>query len=128
MNPKYDKRWKKGEDNYMVKDKFVCALDGVGGWIEVLIDSGIMTKQYIKHIDDVYMSQSYKDLKDILEQGLTRVTVGGSTTVVMAQVEDSDTKFNIPLKTCNLGDSGFLILRPSSSSTDLLQTISRSES
>jgi len=43
-----------GEDNYLVKPNFICVLDGVGGWIEVLIDSGKMTKQLIKHIDDVY--------------------------------------------------------------------------
>ena len=44
MNPKFDKRHKEGEDMYLVHKNFICCLDGVGGWIEVFIDSGIMTK------------------------------------------------------------------------------------
>jgi len=47
LNPKYDKRWKKGEDNLLIRPQFLCVLDGVGGWIEVMIDSGIMTKEFI---------------------------------------------------------------------------------
>lgn len=50
LNPKYDKRWKKGEDAFLTRDNFLCVLDGVGGWIEVMIDSGIMTKEFIGHI------------------------------------------------------------------------------
>ncbi len=101
-----------GEDNLVIKDKFICALDGVGGWISLLIDSGLMTKQLVKHIDDIYESNEYNDLKDLLEQSVKRVTVGGSTTCVMASIEDSHSKDEITLKTCNLGDSGYMILRP----------------
>ena len=56
LNPKYDKRWKNGEDAVLISNdnKFICALDGVGGWIDLLIDSGTMTKELINHIQDSY--------------------------------------------------------------------------
>ena len=112
LNPKFDKRFKMGEDHYLVKDKFICCLDGVGGWIEVLIDSGKMTKQLIKIIEDVYSSGDYEDLQDLLEKSIKRVTVGGSTTFSACALDDADILDDINLRSCNLGDSGFLLMRP----------------
>ena len=56
LNPKYDKRCKGGEDAlYLSPNKrFVCVMDGVGGWIEILVDSGIMTKEMVKRIEYEY--------------------------------------------------------------------------
>jgi len=34
----------------MTRPNFLCVLDGVGGWIELLIDSGLMTKEFIQHM------------------------------------------------------------------------------
>ena len=34
----------------MMRPNFLCVLDGVGGWIELLIDSGLMTKEFIQHM------------------------------------------------------------------------------
>ena len=47
---------------------------------------------------------------------------GGSTTAVMAKI-DGDRKKPVTLKTCNLGDSGYLIVRPSD---DGVSTVFRS--
>ena len=123
-----------GEDNLIVKPKFICALDGVGGWItsgDRVIDSGLMTKEYVKHIEDIYESGEYDDLKDLLEKSVKRISVGGSTTVVMSSISDSNSKDDIEMKTCNLGDSGFLLLRPNfSKNTNKIELtkIAKSES
>ena len=50
MNPKYNKRWKDGEDALLARSDFLCVLDGVSSWIEILVDSGLMTKEFIGHI------------------------------------------------------------------------------
>ena len=56
LNPKYDKRWKGGEDALYVSpnNRFVCVMDGVGGWIEILVDSGEMTKEMVHRIRHEY--------------------------------------------------------------------------
>ena len=66
LNPKYDKRWKKGEDAYFVDQKFICCLDGVSGWARRLHDSGNFTKELIINIEEVYRSGEYKSIQDIL--------------------------------------------------------------
>ena len=67
LTPKFDKRYKRGEDNLLIKNNFICVLDGVGGWSEVLIDSGLMTKEMVQHIDQVHKEGKYHSLKDILD-------------------------------------------------------------
>ena len=98
----------------MVRDDFICALDGVGGWIEILIDSGLMTKELIKHIASNYDSGSFENLHDLLDKSVRMTKAKGSTTCVMAKLEDSC------MSTCNLGDSGYLLLRPSSTQTSVV--------
>ena len=110
LNPKYDKRYKMGEDNYLVLPNFICALDGVGGWIRRLIDSGDMTKELIKIIERGYRPGS--SLHEFFDDCIKKVTQGGSTTCVMAELpETSETKGRNVLKTLNLGDSGYMIVR-----------------
>ena len=110
LNPKYDKRDKMGEDNYLVQPNFICALDGVGGWISLLIDSGKMTKELIKIIERGY--EPGKSLHELLDESVKKLKQGGSTTCVMAELpETSETKGRNVLKTLNLGDSGYMIVR-----------------
>ena len=56
LNPKFDKRWKMGEDNLVVRDKFIYVLDGVGGWSSKGIDAGLMTKELVKYLGTNYDS------------------------------------------------------------------------
>ena len=87
-------------------------MDGVGGWIYKLVDTGKMTKELTKHMYDVYKesrepeSNNRRSLHDILDDSVRRVKAPGSTTCVMAELVDDST-----LNTCNLGDSGYMILR-----------------
>ena len=89
LNPKYDKRWKKGEDNLVVKEKFICALDGVGGWIDEGIDSGLMTKELVKHLEVNYDQKNFSNLHQLLDDSVKQVVAKGSTTAVMAKVYPS---------------------------------------
>ena len=43
-----------------------------------------------------------------------KVTEGGSTTVVLAKLEPEMYKDKVTIPTLNLGDSGFMLLRPNS--------------
>lgn len=119
LNPKYDKRWKGGEDALYVAPnrRFVCVMDGVGGWIEILVDAGLMTKEMVGRIkyeyNQRYLKGELQTLNQILDESVMKCKAKGSTTCVMVELEEEvlDPQ-NIVLKTTNLGDSGYIILRP----------------
>jgi len=92
-----------------MRPNFICVLDGVGGWIDYLIDSGIMTKEFIGHIAH-QIDNGFDEtgvLSDILDHAQAKTVAKGATTATLAQLTQ-----DCKLKTCNLGDSGYLILRP----------------
>eukprot|EP00355_Strombidium_rassoulzadegani_P005052 CAMPEP_0168618786 /NCGR_PEP_ID=MMETSP0449_2-20121227/6255_1 /TAXON_ID=1082188 /ORGANISM="Strombidium rassoulzadegani, Strain ras09" /LENGTH=270 /DNA_ID=CAMNT_0008659679 /DNA_START=35 /DNA_END=847 /DNA_ORIENTATION=+ len=116
LNPMYEKRYKKGEDNYVVRDQFICVTDGVGGWQRKMVDPGLFTKEYVSHIATLYDQKQYKSLKDLLDTASKLTVAKGSSTCVMAQlVEVRDPKGQDSLMTCNLGDSGYMWLVPKAS-------------
>jgi hypothetical protein len=47
LNPYFEKRDEMGEDNYVVRDRFICVTDGVGGWIRKLVRTGFFTKEFV---------------------------------------------------------------------------------
>jgi len=54
-------------------------------------------------------------LHDILDEAVLRTKAGGSTTCVMAEIFSHDSVSygeDVLVKTVNLGDSGYMILRP----------------
>ena len=66
LNPKYEKRFKNGEDSYMIsKDrKTIMVADGVGGWGEVDVDSGLFSRfltAQVKKLLDVSPNLSLKE-------------------------------------------------------------------
>lgn len=93
----------------MVRDNFICVTDGVGGWIRKLEDTGLFTKEYVKHIAALYDNGQYSDLKELLDNASKMTKAIGSSTCVMAEITKDDPT---TLKTCNLGDSGYLLVRP----------------
>lgn len=100
----------------------MAVFDGVGGWIEALIDSGTMTKELVGHIADVYRESRQeggptRTLHEVLDDAVRRVKAKGSTTAVLAELDghlqmSKSGHEEVNLKTCNLGDSGYLLLRP----------------
>ena len=75
-----------GEDNFLVRNKFVCVLDGVGGWSSKGIDSGLMTKELVKYIASNYDASQCRNLHELLDESVKLVKAKGSTTCVMAEV------------------------------------------
>jgi serine/threonine protein phosphatase PrpC len=109
LNPYFEKRDEMGEDNYVVRDRFICVTDGVGGWIRKLVKTGKFTKEYVQHIAHLYDKNEYETLKDLLDNASKMTIAKGSSTCVMAELTKDKPNW---LKTCNLGDSGYLVVRP----------------
>ena len=106
---------------YLVRDRLICVLDGVGGWIEILIDSGKMTKELITHIARNYDAGDFLSLHDLLDKSVQETKAKGSTTCVFAELpETSSSQDEVWMKTLNLGDSGYMILRPGASELEMV--------
>ena len=97
--------------------------DGVGGWGEVDICSGKCSKYLTQKIGELYEKDQSRDLKGLLFESvkaLTAAEVEGSTTMVLAKLEKEDEakaenyqSDTAMMHTLNLGDSAYMLLRPS---------------
>ena len=96
--------------------------DGVGGWEAHGIDSGIFSKQLVRnmksHFDKEGPNQS---LRKILVEATRDNSNIGSSTAVMATLNGHK------MCTANLGDSGYLILRPDYKSPRKLTNVFKSK-
>ena len=56
LNPKFEKRDRDGEDSYAIgaDKRMIMVADGVGGWGEVDVDSGIFSRFLSKEIAKIY--------------------------------------------------------------------------
>lgn len=95
----------------------IAVADGVGGWAESGIDPAIFSKKLCKNIDYLVDSnETYiNDPKALLIEAVSKNGETGSSTCVIATLD----KQKPQLLTCNLGDSGYMILRKSG--LDLIQ-------
>jgi len=57
----------------------------------------------------LYDQGKYSSLKDILDNASRMTKAKGSSTCVMAEIDEEDPHL---LRTCNLGDSAYMLLRP----------------
>lgn len=85
--------------------------DGVGGWANEGIDSGLFSKRLVSDIKQIFDANEAQELKSVLVESVKINPNIGSSTCVLAKF---DTERNV-LKTTNLGDSGYLLLRPDDS-------------
>jgi protein phosphatase PTC7 len=110
LNPKFEKRYKGGEDALVVsKDRRMLSVcDGVGGWGELDVDPGLFSKHLCQTMGDLYDSEPEKSLKEILVEAVKRNKHMGSSTAVLVKL---DSKKHGKMSTCNLGDSGYMIFR-----------------
>lgn len=117
-NPKYDKRYKGGEDSYVIdkSQRMVAVFDGVGGWGEVEVCSGKFAKFLSNKIGELFETDSSQSLKQILVDAVKANPNGGSSTAVLAKIENTQKFEGAPMmakmSTCNLGDSAYLLVRP----------------
>ena len=93
--------------------------DGVGGWASKDVCSGVCSKFLCRKICELFESDDSQGLKDMLLQGvkgLQKEQIEGSTTVVLAKLEP-DASATVNMRALNLGDSGYMIVRPQADQT-----------
>lgn len=83
--------------------------DGVGGWARHGIDSGLFSKQLVHDIKKIFDENEAQELKNVLVDAVKSNNQTGSSTAVLAKFDTSRENY---IKTTNLGDSGYTILRP----------------
>jgi protein phosphatase PTC7 len=89
--------------------KVLAVADGVGGWINQGIDSGLFSKALVWDIHRLHAENNSRELKNILVSAVKANKNTGSSTAVLAKF---DTTRHDILKTTNLGDSGYVLYRP----------------
>ena len=113
--PHYKKTYKGGEDAWICTDQLVAVADGVGGWNNRGVDPGLFSRELCwhvlskYHVDTVFKSmQRYKvDLTDLLCDGVKKTESPGTSTFVMAMIDEED-----PIvRGLNFGDSGYMLIR-----------------
>lgn len=105
--PHREKMEKGGEDAWVATSQLLVVCDGVGGWANQGIDSGLFSKQLVFDIRKLFEDKPSYDLKTLLVDAVKMNQQIGSSTAVLAKL-DGDRDF---IKTTNLGDSGYMLLR-----------------
>ena len=109
--PHMEKRAKGGEDSHCTSSEVISVADGVGGWNEVGVDPSLYSNNLCSNIIKYYteLSETYS-LKQIFAKSCKDVKHRGSSTCTIATFNYKNSKPQ--LEALNLGDSGYLILRP----------------
>ena len=97
---------KGGEDAWLAQENLIVVSDGVSAWEKVGVDSGLFSKSLVSDIKNIYDANPDRDLKQILIESVRMNKNPGTATVVLAKLQNST------LDTTNLGDSGYLLYRP----------------
>jgi len=110
MIPHPAKRAKGGEDAYFISDdmKSIGVADGVGGWGDIGVDPALYSRMLMasgKYSADS-ISAHYRDPAKIMADAYEHsMDIQGSATCCIVVLD------GFCLKTANLGDSGFMVLR-----------------
>ena len=68
--PHHSKRYKGGEDAWVASSNILVVADGVGGWAEEGIDSGLFSKQLVHNIKKIFDKDESQNLKDVLVEAV----------------------------------------------------------
>jgi protein phosphatase PTC7 len=111
--PHRDKRHKGGEDSYCSDDNLIAVADGVGGWNEVGVDPALYSKDLcndiLKEFKKSENTTKTANTIDIFDKACKQFKHRGSSTCCICRIDNE--KSNV-IETLNLGDSGYLLLRP----------------
>jgi protein phosphatase PTC7 len=109
--PHWEKAHRGGEDAWICTDSLIAVADGVGGWNKKGIDPGIFARELCRRVLSTYEGRTQRrfevDMWELLVQNVKRTEAPGSSTFVMALMDEEDTL----LRTLNLGDSAVMIVR-----------------
>ena len=118
LQPHPAKIAKGGEDAASITQNVVAVADGVGGWAESGVDPAKYSRSLCANIDSlvkkdltrpIEVSHYESDPRQLLVDAVADTRETGSCTCVVALLEREEPR----LHTCNLGDSGYLLLRKS---------------
>ena len=111
--PHFSKIEKGGEDALVANESIICVSDGVGGWAEEGVDPAKYSNELCENIKKSFIVFSQNNLyhqpKKIFIEAANKTLSKGSATCCLC-ILDLEKNY---LHTLNLGDSGYLILRPS---------------
>ena len=107
--PHKSKAHRGGEDAFVASDNFLAVADGVGGWVSNGIDSGQFSKRLVWDMKRLHGEDNGEELKNILVEAVKAHTRLGTSTAVLVKFDTQRQNF---LKASNLGDSGYVIFRP----------------
>ena len=107
--PHKSKAHRGGEDAFVADSKILVVADGVGGWINQGVDSGLFSKGLVQLVHKSHSENNAKELKNILVDAVKTNKHIGTSTAVLAKF---DTTRHDVIKTTNLGDSGYVLFRP----------------
>lgn len=111
--PSPEKQHKGSEDANFSNEYCIAVADGVGGWNDAGIDPSLYSRRLVKEISMALSIDSERytqDPKELAVLAARRNDQTGSSTLVIVTI---DTKLGI-LKSANIGDSGYMILRKNS--------------
>jgi len=109
--PHVEKRAKGGEDSHCASSEILSVADGVGGWNEVGVDPSLYSNNLCSNIIKFFEESSHSlSIKEIFVKSCKHIEHRGSSTCTIASIKNKDDK--VYIEALNLGDSGYLILRP----------------
>lgn len=122
MIPHPEKAWKGGEDALFENEKVLSVADGVGGWADHGVDPGIYSKKLCANISQLLLNNwskySHNPKQLIMDTHANNKEDGSSTLVVLTLPDDGNTLYS-----SYIGDSGYLILRPTKSDSKKFEMI-----
>ena len=92
-----------GEDSFFANSKALGVFDGVGGWRAHGIDAGRYARSLAHHTEDAL--EQGKAVEEALSYACEKSTVVGSSTACVMHLHGRE------LRSLNIGDSGFLVIR-----------------
>mmetsp|Transcript_13330 Transcript_13330/g.22137 ORF Transcript_13330/g.22137 Transcript_13330/m.22137 type:complete len:274 (-) Transcript_13330:155-976(-) len=104
--PHIEKAISGGEDAFFCRENEFGVFDGVGGWADSGVDSGLFARNLAKETAAALERQPAADLVIALQQGLSAVQEVGTSTACLVRISAEG-----QLTALNVGDSGFRLLR-----------------
>lgn len=95
----------RGEDSHFMSSNALGVFDGVGGWLDVGIDSGEYARELAILTENKLNSKIKVDLKSAVKNAVQENKLLGSSTICVAHLADNH------IKVLNVGDSGLMIMR-----------------
>jgi len=113
MIPHPAKRKKGGEDAFFVCNNGVAVgvSDGVGGWADKGVDPSLYSKTLMREARACYEEKHFNDPLASLKAAAQKANkIMGSATACILSIDEAEESHAI-LKSANLGDSGFMLIR-----------------